>query len=138
MAEDLNGLARRWFEENWNQRREAVVDEMLAADAVGHMEGTETHGRGDFKAVRAALLGAFPDLRIVVEDTIAEGDQVAVRWRVAATHRGDQLGFPATDQPAEFRGITWLRFDGGQIVEGWDAWNQGELVQRLRAAVAAA
>jgi steroid delta-isomerase-like uncharacterized protein len=134
MTQDIRGLARRWFEENWNRRREEVVDELLAPTAIGHMEGVEVHGCEEFKAVRAGLLGAFPDLEIEVEDAIAEGDQVAVRWAVRATHLGEHFGFAASGKPVRFRGITWLRFADGRIVEGWDAWNQGELMQRLQAA----
>jgi steroid delta-isomerase-like uncharacterized protein len=133
MTHDYGALARRWFEDNWNRRREAVVDELLAPAAIGHMEGGDVHGPEGFKAVRAALLGAFPDLRLVVEDTITEGSQVAVRWSVTATHRGDHLGFAASQRPASFRGITWMKFADGRIVEGWDAWNHGALMQALRA-----
>ena len=134
MTHDYRALARRWFEDNWNSRREAVVGELLAPSAIGHMEGLEVRGHDEFRAARAALLGAFPDLALVVEDTIADGNRVAVRWRVSATHLGDHFGFPASRRPANFRGITWLVFDGGQIVEGWDAWNQGALMQALQAA----
>jgi steroid delta-isomerase-like uncharacterized protein len=133
MAKDIRELARRWFEDNWNRRRAEIVDELLAENAVGHMEGTDVHGREEFKAVRATLLGAFPDLVLEVEDTIAEGDKVAVRWSVGATHLGEHFGFAASGKPVRFRGITWLRFDDGMIVEGWDAWNQGEVMQRLQA-----
>jgi steroid delta-isomerase-like uncharacterized protein len=136
MTHDVRALAARWFDEVWNQRREAVVDEMMAPEAVGHMEGAEVRGRAEFKAVRDALLGAFPDLRIVVEGVVADGDDAVVRWRVTATHTGAELGFPASHRPAAFRGLTWLRFRDGKIVEGWDAWNQGALMQALGGAAA--
>jgi steroid delta-isomerase-like uncharacterized protein len=133
MAEDYRALARRWFEDNWNRRREAVVDELLAPTAIGHMEGGDVRGRDEFRAVRSALLGAFPDLHLDIEDTLVEGDQVVVRWCVSATHLGDQLGFAASKRGCSFRGITWLTFDGGMIVQGWDSWNQGGLMQALQA-----
>jgi len=133
MAQDYRALARRWFEDNWNARRDAVVDELLSPTGVGHMEGGDVHGREEFKAARAALLGALPDLQLVVDDTIADGNQVAVRWRVSGTHLGDHFGFAASRRPANFRGITWLRFDGDLIVEGWDGWNQGALMQAQQA-----
>ena len=40
---------------------------------------------------------------------------------------------PITDTPVAFRGMTWLRFSKGRIVEGWDAWNQGTLMTDLQA-----
>lgn len=131
MADEIRTLAARWFDDIWNRRREATIDELMAADATGHMEGEEVHGQAAFKAIRAKLLGAMPDLRIVVEDIVADGDDAVVRWRVTATHKGDQLGIPATDRAVAFRGMTWLKFRDGKIVEGWDAWNQGALIQAL-------
>lgn len=132
MSDTNRGLAKRWFEEVWNERREETIDELLTPQSVGHMEGAETRGPAEFRQVRAMLLSAFPDLRIVVEDTVAEGDDVVVRWRVAGTHGGDGLGFKATQRPVQFRGLTWLRFANGKLVEGWDGWNQGALVQSLQ------
>ena len=133
MANDYRILATRWFEDNWNRRRDGVIDELLAPEAVGHMERGDVHGRDEFRAARAALLGAFPDLRLTIEDTLADGNQVVVRWRVAGTHRGDHFGFAASQRAVNFRGITWLRFDGDELVEGWDAWNHGALMQALQA-----
>jgi steroid delta-isomerase-like uncharacterized protein len=134
MSDTNRQLAQRWFEEVWNTRNAKVVDELLSQDSVGHMEGGDVRGRTEFHAVRNTLLDAFPDLRITVEDTVAEADQVVVRWRVSATHKGAGLGFAATDRPVQFRGLTWLRFSNGLIVEGWDSWNEGALLQSLNAA----
>jgi steroid delta-isomerase-like uncharacterized protein len=135
MSETGNSaLARRWFEEVWNERREATVDELLAPDAAGHLEGgLEVRGPGEFHPVRASLLGAFPDFDVVVDQVIAQGDDVAVRWSAKGTHQGENLGIPASNRRAAFRGMTWLRFRDGRIVEGWDAWNQGRLLQDLQA-----
>ena len=132
MSEQNRMLAIRWFEEVWNQRRIATIDELMAPDATGYMEGADVRGPEDFKAVRATILGAFPDFRIVVEDTVAEGDHVVVRWRASGVHSGDDLGFPATGRAVTFRGITWMTFANGLVVKGWDAWNQGGLLESLR------
>ncbi len=126
-------LARRWFQEVWNERRESTVAELLAPDAVGHMEGgLEVRGPAEFHPVRAALLGAFPDFEVAVDQVIAQGDDVVVRWSAKGTHRGENLGIPASNRKTDFRGMTWLRFRDGLIVEGWDAWNQGRLLQDLQ------
>ena len=133
-AVDYRALARRWFDDNWNRRRDAIIDELLAPNAVGHMQGGDFHGRDGFRAARSALLGAFPDLRLHIEDIVVEDAQAVVRWRVTATHLGDHLGFPASRRPAHFSGMTWLLFDGSTLVEGWDGWNHGALMQALQAA----
>ena len=133
MSESNRALARRWFQEVWNDRRTETIDEILSAEAIGHMEGMETRGTADFKKVREGLLEAFPDFRIIVEDMVAEGDNVVVRWRVRGSHRGHGLGFAPSGRAADFRGMTWMRFADGKLVEGCDSWNQGELMQALQA-----
>lgn len=131
-AEANRTLAKRWMEEVWNQRRVETIDELLLPQSIGHMEGGEVRGPAQFKVVRASLLETFPDLRVIVEDTVADGDHVVVRWRVTGTHRGAALGFPATGREVNFRGMTWMTFHDGALVEGWDAWNQGALYQDLQ------
>lgn len=49
-----------------------------------------------------------------------------------ATHGGDGLGFPATGREVSFRGMTWVRYSGGKMVEGRDCWDQAGLIQSLR------
>lgn len=138
MSEANRRLAIRWMQEVWNDRRDETIGELLADDALGHLEGIETRGRAEFAKARASLLAAFPDLTISVEDTVVDGDSVIARWNVSGTHLGDDLGFPASGRPARFRGMTWFRFEGGRIAEGWDAWNQGALIEALRAPAPAA
>jgi predicted ester cyclase len=128
MQHDNVALARRWFEQVWKPGGEAVARELLDPQAVGHMEGGEVTGADEFLAMRAQLLGAMPDMSIEAEEIIGQGDSVAVRWSVVATHGGDGLGLRATHQRLRFRGITWLHFSNGRLVEGWDAWNQGQLM----------
>ena len=135
MTDRNRSLAIRWFEEVWNVRSEAIIDQMLGPEAVGHMEGADVVGPAEFKKVRAQLLEAFPDLRVVVEATAADGDNVVVRWNARGTHRGSGFGIEATGTPVAFRGMTWFVMKAGRFVEGWDAWNQGGLVESLRASV---
>jgi steroid delta-isomerase-like uncharacterized protein len=134
MSDDAKSIARRWFEEVWNQGRDETIEELLAPEAVAHNlnePGEDVHGREGFKRHHDALRGAFPDLRTEVEDLIAEGDRVTVRWSARATHRGDHLGFPATGQPIAIRGTTILRVRDGRVVEGWDAWDRLSMLRQL-------
>jgi steroid delta-isomerase-like uncharacterized protein len=134
MATENVSLARRWFEEVWNQRRTDTIDDLLTDESVSHSESGPLRGKREFKErAHAVFLSAFPDLRMTVEGTVAEGDQVVVRWAATGTHLGDGLGFPATGQKVAFRGMTWIRFRDGKMVEGADCWNQAGLIGSLRA-----
>jgi steroid delta-isomerase-like uncharacterized protein len=111
--------------------RADAIFAMLRADSVGHLEHGDTTGPEAFAAVHAAFLATFPDLAVVVEDAVAEGDHVVVRRSACGTHRGEFAGVSPTGKVVRFRGMTWQRFQDGQLVEGWDSWNLGGLVQQL-------
>ncbi len=123
--------ARRWFEEVWNRRSTQTVHELLGPDAVGHTEHGDLVGPQPFLDYHARLVTALPDLTVVVEDVVAEGDHVVVRWRASGTHAGPFGDKPATGRAVRFRGMTWMRFRGGKLAEGWDAWDAGGLLKQL-------
>jgi steroid delta-isomerase-like uncharacterized protein len=117
-------LMRRWFEEVWNQGRVEAIDEMFAADGVAHglsdEPGKTMKGPDDFRPFHDIFRGAFPDIEVVVEDTIAEGDLVAARCSVRGKHTGDHLGVAASNAPVEFTGMAIVRIKDGKIVEAWN------------------
>src|SRR5215210_2069918 len=125
MQTDNVRLARRWFEEVWNQRRTETVYELVTADSICHSEAGPLRGPEPFlEQVFRPFTTAFPDARVTVEGTVAEGDNVVVRWLVTATHAGEGLGMPRTGRRVTVRGMTWIRYRDGKMSEGWDCWNQ--------------
>jgi steroid delta-isomerase-like uncharacterized protein len=123
MSEENKQLMRRWFEQVWNEGRADAIDEMFAADglAYGLTENpNEALGPSSFRDLHNTFRGAFPDMMIVVEDVIAEGDKVAARCSVRGRHQGDHLGIAATDTPVDFTGIAIVRIRDGKIVEAWN------------------
>jgi steroid delta-isomerase-like uncharacterized protein len=141
MSEANKALVRRWFEEVWNQGREDTIDELLAANGVGHGlsdNDVDVHGPAEFKPFVRSLRGAIPDMRMTVEDAVAEGDRVSVRLTVEGTHGGAGLGVPATGRRVRIEAIVLVRIVGGQIVEGWNSWDQLGLLRQVGALPAAA
>ena len=132
MTQSHRDLARRWFEDVWNTRRDATVREILAKDAVCHMEGGDFIGPEHFLEARAALLEAFPDIGVKIEDVVADGDRAVVRWSAEGRQTGALLGIPASGRKIQFRGMTWMIFKDGKVVEGWDSWNLGGLLNDCR------
>jgi steroid delta-isomerase-like uncharacterized protein len=127
-------MARRWFEEVWNQRRPDAIDELITEESFCLSELGVLRGKQEFiDKSYSVFLAAFPDLWINVVGTVAEGDQVVVRWTASATHLGDGLGFPATGRKVAFRGMSWFRIQDGKLMEGWDSWNPTGLIESLRA-----
>jgi steroid delta-isomerase-like uncharacterized protein len=126
-------LARRWFEELWNNRSEAIMDEMLHPDGVCHADQGELRGIESFRLQQyRPFVGAFPNLRVTVEDALENGSQVVVRWSAKGTHLGPDLGFPPTGKTVDMRGMTWMRFENGRLIEGWQTSNMPDTLRLLK------
>jgi steroid delta-isomerase-like uncharacterized protein len=132
MAQENSSLIRRWFNEVWNKGRMEAIDEMASPDIIGH--GQAQHdtdiGLKEFKPFVVALRSAFPDMTVVIDHTIEQGDKVVARWTSTMTHKGEFLGFAPTGKKVKITGTSIQRISNGKIVEGWDNWDQlGLLVQ---------
>lgn len=97
----------------FNQGDLAAIDELVGPDYVGAQGGK---GPAGFKAVVVGLRTSFPDLHYTIDDVLAEGDQVAVRWRWTGTYRAPFRGFAATGKTVANTGTGIFRFKGGKIV----------------------
>lgn len=135
MPQDNAAIGRRWFDQVWNQKNVDAADELASADckAHGHAPNDGVIGIPEFKEFARAVLAAFPDIRIDVEETISEGDRSAIRWRGEMTHTGEFAGVAATGHKLTVRGISIMRFKDGKIVEGWDNWDQLGLLTQIGA-----
>lgn len=128
-------LVRRWFDEVWNQKSEATIDNLLAPGCIAYgLPGPDTVLRGPeaFKALHSSFCAAFPDLYIKVEDVIAAGDRVAARWRATGTHLGGQLGFAPTGRKVALDGATIFVVHQSKIREGWNLMDMGHFYASLR------
>jgi steroid delta-isomerase-like uncharacterized protein len=115
-----------------------AADEVLAEDFIEHNpapgQGPGCEGHKQVLKLRRA---AFRDLTISVDDLLADGDRVALRWTAHATHRGELMGMPATGRRLTLTGIDILRIVDGTIVERWGEFNSTEMLQQLGALPAA-
>ena len=135
--EDNKALVRRWFEEVWNKGRADAIPEMFAEDGIAHGLSDDPSaplkGPGGFLPFHSQFREAFPDIEVIVEDQIAEGDTVATRCSVRGKHAGDSLGFAATQLPVEFTGVTITRIKDGKIVEAWNNFDFMKMYRQLGA-----
>jgi steroid delta-isomerase-like uncharacterized protein len=125
--------ARRFFDEVFSKGRLELVDELFATDYVGHPSGNEEPNRGPegVKEYVAGLRGAASDLKIRIDDQIAEGAKVATRWTARGTHDGELMGIAPTGRPVSVTGITIQHLRDGKVVEGWTNWDGMSLLQQL-------
>ena len=131
MSAENKALIERWFEEVWNQGHTEAIDEMFSPEGVAHGLGPDLHGPEGFKTFHATFRQAFPNIRVQVDEMIAEGDKVAYRLTASGTHLGDGLGFAATSRGVRFLVMGSARIAGGKIVEGWNVLDQMGMLTQL-------
>jgi predicted ester cyclase len=112
------------------------LDEVYAYDVVDH-DPSPDHG-GGFEGVRKYfddLSTSFPDLHLEEDVIIADGDFVAMVYRVSGTQRGRFHGVAATGHRVETRGMQMARFADGKIVERWGAVDDLAILGRLNVSI---
>ena len=118
--------------ELWNTGNLAIADEIFGGDFVNHDPNhPEVTNLESYKGHVVGIRTGFPDFHVTTEDLIAEGDKVAVRWIINATHQGELAGIPATGIEATWTGMTIWRFADGKLAEGWWSIDMLGLLQQL-------
>jgi steroid delta-isomerase-like uncharacterized protein len=131
-AEENKAIFRRYMEEVFNQGNLEVAEEIVDR-YVSHQPDGSTFERGpeDVKRFVGEFRSAFPDLRISIDDQIAEGDKVVTRVTLRGTHQGLFRGTAPTGKEVEINGITIFRFSSeGKVVESWDSYDQFRVMRQ--------
>jgi steroid delta-isomerase-like uncharacterized protein len=133
MSENNKAIVRRLIEEFWNKGNQSLADQFFAPNYTYHDASTPDFGQGpEGERKRATLYRtAFPDLRLTVQDIIAEGETVMTRWSCHGTHKGDLSGIAPTGKQFTISGVTIVRFSNGKMVEGYVNWDALGLMQQL-------
>lgn len=131
--------SRRLLEESFNNGDFSLVDQLVSPDAVNHDPAEPAHMRGlrGPEVVRRTVQmyrAAFPDVRMAVDDVIAAGDKVVLRWHSEGTHRGELEGLAPTGAHGSVTGISIDRWKDGKVVETWTEWDNLGLARQLGAA----
>ena len=131
-TEQNKDLVRRFYEEVFNKKNLAAIDEFVDPHIVEHdlPPGLPAGSEGTRQFI-GMYLSAIPDLHLTAEDIIAEGDKVVVRLTYHGTHRGELMGIPPTGKQATVTGIQVVRIANGRIVENWINFDALGLLQQL-------
>jgi predicted ester cyclase len=104
----------------------------LTPDFAMHHAGHETQrGAALWRAGAEAVLTAFPDLRIDVDDVVAHGDLVAIRARIGGTHLGPWFGAAPTGRPVSYVSHEFYRVSGDLLAEEWICSDTASLAAQL-------
>jgi hypothetical protein len=112
-------LSRRILERVFNERDYSALDECFTPDASIHDPGEDFRGPAELRGGLQNLFIALPDFHFSVEEQIAEGDRVVVRYRGTGTHGGEMYGHAGTGRRIDYSGVLLLQFEGERIARFW-------------------
>ncbi len=130
-AQRNTAILDRYFEGWANRGETAVADELIATNLVLHSPPAVLHSLDEYKQSMAGFHKAFPDLHFTIEDRIAQGNKVAVRWTWRGTHLGEYQGHAPTGKAVTMTGTSTFRIAGGKIQEIWVNMDKFGLMQQL-------
>ena len=131
MSDQNKAILSRIFE-IMSQGNLADLDEVVAANVIDH--NPEPGQAPGLEGVRQALTMwrvAFPDLEMVAEDMIAEGDKVVARLVMRGTNSGEFMGMPSTGKEVSITGVEIARIAGGKTVERWGQFDGLGMMMQL-------
>ena len=136
MSEANKAVVRRFYEEMLSQHNLEVAAELFTEDFVDHdadsPEGRLSGIEGAKQEV-GVYIQAFPDMVVTIDDSIAEGDRVAIRGVLTGTHRGELAGIPATGKPVKVTVQQSFRLKDGKIAEAWLEIDRLGILQQIGA-----
>jgi len=131
-TEQNKSVIRRFVEEVQNKKDWGVYDELNDQEFVNHSAppGIPSDREGG-KVYLGAFLNAFPDCHFIVDDMIAEGDQVVTKKTFTGTHEAEFAGIPPTGKRVTLQFVDIMRVRDGRIVEHWLSMDQLSFMQQL-------
>ena len=120
VEEDNQAVVLNFVDEFKNRANHGIVDTLFSADFVHHLTDPRLPpGREAMKLLGQSVAAAFPDVRVTVEDLLADGDFVIERTTARATHTGEFNGVPPSDTPVTWTEIHIYRLQDGKVAELW-------------------
>lgn len=125
-------VTRRFCLEVWGEGNADLADELMTSDLIDHTPFPAlTPGLEGHKQTLAMFRTAFPDLKTVVDDIMAEGDLTFLLWHGTATHNGQLMNIPPTGKPVQVTGMDILKMENGKIKERWAEVSALQLMQQI-------
>ncbi|MGG6459956.1 MAG: ester cyclase [Candidatus Eiseniibacteriota bacterium] len=85
-----------------------------------------------FKQFIYLLWKGFPDIRIIFEDIIIEGNKVVCRYYLTGTHKGEFMGLRPSDKQFRVNGMTIFYFLNSKVIERWNLVDMMSLMEQLK------
>lgn len=135
MSREHNIAITKRMGEAINKEDLNFLNEVFAPDVVDH-DPAPDQGKGPEGFIRffAQFRTAFPDLKIAVEEMVADEDKVAIAYTITGTQHGAFQGNPATGRRIKARGVQIAKFNReGMIVERWGSSDEAGILKQIGA-----
>ena len=134
MSAENKAIVQRYYAEGLTKGNMAAVENLIAGDMVAHAPGFPVlEGRAAFLNSIRTFREALTDFHGVIEDVVAEGDRVLVRWTESGRHVREYAGIAPTGKAMTWTGMSLYRLAHGQIVEMWANMDTLGLLRQLGA-----
>lgn len=131
LPEQNADLVRQWVAA-WNAHDADSVSRLATTDFVRHdPNNPEVRGPEGERQLVSMYTRAFPNLELTIEDIVAAGDRVTIRFVARGTHQGELLGVPATGKRLSVVGIEMYRLVGDHVAEQWVIIDMLGILQQL-------
>lgn len=132
MTQDNAGLVVRFYEAVHNAHDLTVLDTAVDSAVVSRWSGLpEMHSSAELRAALAADLEGFPDHSMVLDQVVADGNDVASRWTYRGTHTGEYYGIPATGRSIVSTVVSFDRIIDGKLTENWVVFDTYDVMRQL-------
>ena len=133
MSEQNKSVVRRIVEEHWNEKKPSLVAELFDAKATVYTPDGPLHGLDGASQLLAAYSTAFPDFRLNIDELLADGDKITLRWTFTGTQNGPLGGIAASGKSVSVPGIAIFQVASGKAREVRMLWDKYALMQQIGA-----
>ncbi len=133
MSAQANIETQKKFGEAVNTGKLDLLRDLISSDSIDHDpspgQGTGPEGYIKFFTM---MRTAFPDLKIEVEQLVADGDKVAFAYMITGTHEGVFMEeVEPTGKTIKARGMQISKFENGKMTERWGSSDELGILKQL-------
>jgi len=133
LSEENKRIVNRIYDEAISSGLYDVINELAAPNFKSHGLPMPVNGPEEFRNSIETFRAAFPDLYMLVEEQIADGERVTNQGYITGTHRAEYLGVPASGEQIKVNVISIWRFEEGKLAEIWLQLDNLSLMQQIGA-----
>jgi predicted ester cyclase len=128
---DNKAIVLNYIDRVWHRHDYSAIDEMIVPNYIQHAPNVPP-GREGVRTFFKMVDGAFSDVTYTVDDAIAEGEKLVLRWTLRGRHTGPFQGLPPTNKDFALTGISIVKMEDGKLAENWVEQDLAGLMAQLR------